>query len=181
MLRRNLYFAPKSVKTKAYTSCVLPILEYASNSWQPTTESSDNALEMVQHNAARFISNTYSKKGDFKQVSITKILNDLQMETLKERRTKARLSMAYKILNGHVILESNLLPKVRIKPTQRKCNAPNVGIKNELVEPSARLQATEKTFFYSIQKIWNQRVSPAQANAPSVEAFRGHFKKNPVQ
>ena len=29
MLRRNLYFAPKRVKIKAYNSCVLPILEYA--------------------------------------------------------------------------------------------------------------------------------------------------------
>ena len=103
------------------------------------------------------------------------------METLQERRIKARLSMAYKILNGHVILEANLLPKIRMKPTQRKCNAPNVGIDNKLIEPSARLQTTEKTFFYSIQKIWNERVTSAQASAPSVEAFRAHFKRNPVQ
>ena len=181
MLRRNLYFAPKSVKTKAYVSCVLSILEYASNSWQPTTDSSDKALEMVQHNAARFISNTYSKKGEFKKVSITKILNNLEMETLEERRTKARLIMAYKILNGHVILEANLLPKSKIKSTYRKCNAANVGINNELIEPSARLQCTEKTFFYSIQKIWNQRVTPAQAGAPSVDAFKAHFKRHPIQ
>ena len=67
MLRRNLYFAPRSVKIKAYNSCVLPILEYAPSSWQPTSESLSNALEMVQHNAARFISNAYCKKGDFKK------------------------------------------------------------------------------------------------------------------
>ena len=103
------------------------------------------------------------------------------METLHERRTKARLSMAYKILNGHVILETNYLPKSKIKPTQRKCNDPNVGIDNKLIEPSARLPVIEKTFFYSIQKIWNERVTSAQASAPSVEAFRAHFKRNPVQ
>ena len=37
MLRRNLYFAPKSVKSKAYLATVLPILEYASNCWAPTS------------------------------------------------------------------------------------------------------------------------------------------------
>ena len=180
MLRRNLYFAPKSVKTKAYMSCVLPILEYASTSWQPTSESSDSAIEMVQRNAARFISNNYSKKGEFKKISITKILNDLQMETLHERRNKSRLIMAYKIINGHVILNANMLPKSEIKPTQRQCNAPNVGSNNELIEPTSRLHTTEKSFFYSIQKIWNQRVTPAQARAPSVDAFKAHFKKNHV-
>ena len=103
------------------------------------------------------------------------------METLQERRTKARLTMAYKIINGHVILEANLLPKSRIKPTHRKCNAANVGIDNELIEPTARLQCTEKTFFYSIQKIWNQSVTSAQAAAPSVDAFQAHFKRHPIQ
>ena len=29
MLRRNIYFAPRVVKAKAYQSCVRPILEYA--------------------------------------------------------------------------------------------------------------------------------------------------------
>ena len=38
MLRRNLYFAPKSVKSKAYQATVLPILEYASNCWAPTLQ-----------------------------------------------------------------------------------------------------------------------------------------------
>ena len=31
MLRRNLYYAPKSVKSKAYTACVRPIVEYAAS------------------------------------------------------------------------------------------------------------------------------------------------------
>ena len=96
------------------------------------------------------------------------LIANLQMETLQERRTKARLTMAYKILNGHVILEANLLPKSRIKPTHRKCNAANVGIDNELIEPTARLQCTEKTFFYSIEKLRNEKITSVQASAPSV-------------
>ena len=161
---------------KAYSACVLPILEYASTCWQPTSESMDSALEMVHHNAARFIANVYIKKGCFKKVSISKLMNELQMETLAERRTKARLCMAYKIINNEVILESNMLPKVSISNKQRQCNAPNIGIENQLIEPKPKLQITEKTFFLSVPKIWNQRVTKSQAKAPSVEAFRNHFK-----
>ena len=63
---------------------------------------------MVNHNAARFISNIYFKKGEFKIFSISKLLNDLEMDTLEERRNRARLNMVYKILNGHVIINSNM-------------------------------------------------------------------------
>ena len=175
MLRRNLYFAPKQIKIKAYNSCVLPILEYASTCWQPTSETLNNALEMVQHNAVRFLTNMHSKKGEFKKVSITKMLKNLQMSTLEERRNQARLNMAYKIINGHVILEPNMLPKVN-KQKQRECNIPNVGIDNQLLEPPPKLKITDKTFFNSIPKIWNDRVKPSQAKAPSVDAFKEHFK-----
>ena len=178
MLRRNLYFAPKSVKMKAYQSCVLPILEYASSSWQPTSDNSNNALEMVQHNAARWIANAFSKKGSFKLFSISKILSDLQMATLEERRNETRLTMAYKILNEQVILEPNLLPKLVNTRKQRNCNIYNVGIENQLLEPKARLKTTGKTFFFSIPKIWNEKVTPAQASAPSTDAFKKHFKRN---
>ena len=176
MLKRNLYFAPKSVKTKAYQACVVPILEYASTCWSPTSEKLNNMIEMVQNNAARFISNAYRKKGHFEKISITKILNDLKFDSLEERRRQARLTMAYKILNGYVILNRNLLPKFRNYGPTRQCNTANVGFRNQLIEPTSRLKVTEHTFFYSVQKSWNQTVFPKQANAPSVEAFKSHFQ-----
>ena len=137
MLRRNLYFAPSSVKRKAYLSCVLPILEYGSISWAPTSEKLNKSIEMVQHRAAKFIANTHSKKSDYKNFSISKLLKQLNLETLEERRTKARLTMVYKILNGHVILEPEMLPKVLHKRS-RKCNSETVGYEKELIEPQPR-------------------------------------------
>ena len=65
MLRRNLYFAPKSVKCKAYMACVLPILEYASTCWSPTSAKMNNSLEMMPYNEERFITNTYIRNGKF--------------------------------------------------------------------------------------------------------------------
>ena len=177
MLRRNLFFAPKSVKLKAFKICVLPILEYASCCWSPTSQKSNNTLEMVQHNAAKFIANIYHKKGtDYKPYSITKLLWDLELKTIVERRTQARLTMAYKILNGYVILEQEMLPKPNQR-LSRNCNAPKVGMKYQLFEPQPRLHVSGKTYFFNVPSLWNNLVTPSQANSPSVEAFQQYFKK----
>ena len=44
MLRRNLHFAPASVKMKAYKSCVMPIIEYANICWAPTSAKHTNSM-----------------------------------------------------------------------------------------------------------------------------------------
>ena len=98
------------------------------------------------------------------------------METLEARRLKSRLNMAYKIINGHIILGPNMLPKSANNGKQRKCNDTNVGFDNQLIEPVPNLQTSGKTFFYSIPKIWNQHVSASQAKAPSVDAFKRYFR-----
>ena len=77
-MKRNLYSAPKIVKEKAYTSCVLPILEFGSTSWSPTSNKLQNSLEMVHHNAAKFVANKYPKKGKYDEFSISKVLSNLE-------------------------------------------------------------------------------------------------------
>ena len=99
------------------------------------------------------------------------------MILLEERKKKARLSMAYKILKGHVILEPDLLPKMQFQRPLRGCNQVKVGSANQLVEPEHRLEMSGKTFFYDTPKMWNNSISPSQSNAPSVEAFKARFKK----
>ena len=121
MLRRNLHFAPASVKRKAFISCVLPIIEYGSNCWAPTSKKLSNTLEMVLHNGAKFVSNRYPKKGNFENFSISKILEDLNWESIEKRRMQSRVTMAYKILTNRVILESSLLPKIINQRPDRNC------------------------------------------------------------
>ena len=70
------------------------------------------------------------------------------METLEERRTQARLNMAYKIINGLVILEPKSLPKFTSKRMQRGCNFAKVGIENQLLEPQARLNSIYFIYLY---------------------------------
>ena len=86
--------------------------------------------------------------------------------------------MAYKIINDHVILDSDLMPKVSYQRPTRKCNETNVGYQNQLVELSSTLDVVNSTFFFDTPKLWNQKVSTLQANAPSVDAFKQHFKRN---
>ena len=130
---------------------------------------------MVQHNAGKFITNTYIRKGNFEKFSITKILNDIKFKTLEQRRTQARLIMAYKIIKGQLILQPDLLPKIHTSRPTRKCKSAKVGKEYQLVEPISTIHAASKTFFYSIPKVWNETVSNKQANAPSADAFKEHF------
>ena len=177
MLKRNLYFAPSSVKSKAYISSVLPILEYANSSWCPTSAKQNNALEMIHHNAARFVCNIYYKKGKHEKISITNVLKSLNWESLEERRNQTRMIMVYKIINDKVILDSSLLPKVTNQRPTRTCNEVKVGHVNQLIEPQSRLDVVKNTFFYAAPQLWNNYVTPLQAKAPSVDAFKQHFKK----
>ena len=103
-------------------------------------------------------------------------MSDLNWSSLEQRRQQARMTMAYKILNDHVILDAEMLPKFYSERPSRKCNNVNVGPKNQLLEQKSRLDVTERTFFYETPKLWNRLVTPLQANAPSIDAFKKHFK-----
>ena len=129
---------------------------------------------MVQHNAAKFASNTYPRKGHYDKFSISNVLDNLNWKTLEERRSESRLCMAYNIINNKVILDPSLLPK-SARPL-RKCNG-NTNLKHQLQEHIPRLEVTGKTFFLSIPRLWNQRVTETQASATSIDAFKRHFNK----
>ena len=174
MIRRNLYFAPKCVKEKACITTVRPILEYASISWSLNCLNLKKKLEIVQNNCAKFITNSYPKKGNYENFSITKILHSIGWESLESRRNQARLIMAYKILNKQVILESELLPKNNISHETRKNNYQE----NLLKERFSRLDSAQKTFFYAVPKLWNKSITPAQAKARTVDAFKKYFDRN---
>ena len=87
--------------------------------------------------------------------------------------------MAYKIINNKIILGPEYLPKssTQNQRPSRTCNMSKVGAENQLVEPKARLQITQSTFFYDTPKLWNRTITETQAKAPSVDSFKKHFEK----
>ena len=88
--------------------------------------------------------------------SITKLLNELNWNSIEKRREQARLCMAYKIINGLVILDSDMMPKIDHQRPLRQCNNVKVGFENQLEETEPRLKITSKTFFYSTSKLWRK-------------------------
>ena len=60
--------------------------------WEPHNNELTTQLEMVQRTAARFVTADYRRRH-----SITLILNQLQWQTLLERRTHSKVTMLYRI------------------------------------------------------------------------------------
>jgi hypothetical protein len=99
--RRNLYMCPRHIKVAAYQTLVRPHLEYASAAWDPYHKVDIHQIEMVQHRAARFVVNNYSKEPG----SMTSILNDLGWSTLEERRRQHRIHLLDQTLKQSVAIE----------------------------------------------------------------------------
>ena len=91
-LQRNLSECPRPVKEQAYKTYVRPILEYASAVWDPHTIALTNQLDMVQRRAPRFVTADYRRRH-----SVTLLLNQLQWNSLLQRRTHSKVTMLYRI------------------------------------------------------------------------------------
>ena len=156
-LRRNLRIGSEEVKTAAYFSLVRPKLEYCSTVWNPHTKALTNKLEMVQRRAARFTTNRYHNTS-----SVTDMLEHLGWETLESRRTKAQLTMFFKIVNDLVAIphEQYLTPSARTHSTGRK-----------FIQPSASTSYHLNSFFPRTTSAWN-KLPGSLTNATDLVSFK---------
>ena len=96
-LRRNLKIHNQSIKETAYKCYVRSTLEYCATAWDPHLDDHVDELEKVQRAGARYVTNRY-KWND----SPTEMMSSMKWESLKDRRTKSKLCMTFKILNDEV-------------------------------------------------------------------------------
>ena len=85
---------PKSTKEvykKAFKSLVCPQVEYAASIWSPWLARDKAQIERVQHRAAHYGNNTYSRYS-----SVTAMLQSLDWETLESHRFNMHLCIIYK-------------------------------------------------------------------------------------
>ena len=118
MLKRALHAAPEKARLLAYTSLCRPHIEYAAAVWDTSLEYLKHDIEMVQHNAIRFICQLKGRE------SITEARNNLQLDTLADRRTKIRHALLMRILSkeeNHESLSSSYDELMSVKPD----NIPN--------------------------------------------------------
>ena len=92
--QRNLAYCPRDLTVKCYQTYIRPIIEYAAVVWSPHTQSSTDAVEMLQRKAARFVCNDFARLS-----SVTSMLEHLGWDTLEQRRNQLTLLILYKIIN----------------------------------------------------------------------------------
>jgi hypothetical protein len=157
-LQRNLRVSNEKVKTTAYTSLVRPGLEYCSTVWNPFTKDLVYKLEMVQRRAARYVTNRYHNTS-----SVSSMIEYLGWETLESRRTKAQLTMLYKIINDLVDIPANqYLVQAPSRPKDHN---------KKYHQPSTSTSYHKNSFFPRTISVWNH-LPASVAEAPDLVSFK---------
>ena len=140
-----------------------PILEYASPIWDPSGKTLQNELEKVQNRAARFVTGNYN----FETGSITKVLEQLKWESLKQRRKGSRLILFYKGLKGQANIPVDDL-KTPLRNTRNHHSEP-------VQVPFARTDAYRHSFFPETIRDWNAFPASTVSSAESSEDCISRF------
>ena len=165
--RRNISTCPKNIKEQCYRTMVRPIMEYSCAIWDPLTQKDTNKIEMVQRRAARFVC------GDYKTTSsVTAMLNNLQWDTLQQRRQRLKVIMLYRVIYGLVAIPSQpyLLPRGASTTTRGHCLRFQV--------PYSRVQCHQQSFFPSTIRLWNS-LPDNVATADTMEVFKERLQDLP--
>jgi hypothetical protein len=157
-LRRNLKISNPEIKETAYKGLVRPITEYSCSVWDPHQKTHIDSLEMVQRRAARFVLNRYHNTS-----SVTKMLQFLEWESLQARRTRARLTIFYKILHDQIAIT---LPRCALSPVRQRPGYPHA-----FQTVFASTNAYKCSFFPKTINQWN--LLPATiAESDTAQAFQ---------
>ena len=163
-LRRNLKIPNRQTKTNAYFTLVRPHIEYCCTIWNPSTKDGTDRVEAVQRRAARYVCNQYGRTE-----SVTKMINELDWESLSSRRTKIQLTMLYKIIN-HLI---DIPPDPYLSTSRRRLRS-NHSLKYN--HYSTRTDIFKFSFFPRVIPTWN--LLPATlAGAPCLTSFKRELSK----
>ena len=166
-LSKVFHYRDKFVFLKLYKQYVRPHLEYSIQSWNPWTAADVDLLEAVQKKAIRMISGLQGRTYEEK-------LEELGIESLKDRRLRLDSIQTFKILKGH----DNVNYKVWFDTYSDNPSSQSTRLSNHPLNLRYRgLPRTEvrKNFF-------SQRVIPAWNNLPSeikdsitISAFKNNY------
>ena len=156
-IKRNITAPSEDTKVLAYKALVRPAMEYASTVWSPHQKILKQRVEMVQRRAARYV------KGKFKRENcVTEMLENLEWETLEQRRLKARVTMGYRIVHNMI-----MIPSSQLIPTTVNTR----GHRMKFRQLKARTDYYRHTFFPAVIPLWNS-LPDRIASAASLEDFR---------
>jgi hypothetical protein len=91
-LRRNLRNVPETCRVRS-------IMEYGAIIWNPHLNGDIDKIKRIQNRAIRFAKKAYKSR---ETGGITRMREDLELETLEERQLSLRLILMYKVVEGLV-------------------------------------------------------------------------------
>ena len=117
---------------------------------------------MVQRRAARFVTADYRRRH-----SVTLLLNQLQWQTLLQRRTHSKVTMLYRIHHQLVAIPASP-PYIIFSSTT------NRGHHLQLQQHHCRIKSYQHSFFPSVVNLWNQLPSDT-VGAASLNLFQNRL------
>jgi hypothetical protein len=186
-IRRNFKYSPAKCWRTAYISLVRSTLEYGAIIWDPYLQSDIDKIEKVQRKAARFISGDYKSRD---RGCVSRMLKDLELPLLQERRKQLRLTFMFKVVEGLMpaIPSSTYFEPV---PSKRRIRATrfsdfestNIVTSHELNNNKCfstkrcNTNIYRNSFFVRTIHDWNQ-VDNSTVSVTSVEAFRACLSRD---
>jgi len=163
---RNIKGSPTRVQVRCYKGIVRPLMEYASTVWDPHQANHTNLLERVQRRSARRILHNFSRT-----CSASAMVRQLGLQTLESRRTTAKASMIYKMVNDIVDIDTS---HILIKPKRA-----TRGHANKFMVPHTRTNVLLYSFFPSAIRIWNS-VPNSVISATTIDSFQAGLAGPPA-
>ena len=167
LLRALKFRIHRNSLQRIYFAFIRPLLEYSDVIWDNCSNECKTQLESIHNEAARIVS------GATKLCSIQKLLGELGWETLQERRSKHKLIIFFKILNGLTPeYLSDLMP-----PLVSDTNPYNLRNSDNVQSFRARTNIFFNSFFPSTIRAWNN-ISEDIRNANTVNTFKSRLNRN---
>ena len=114
---------------------------------------------MVQRKAARFVTADYRRRH-----SVTVLLNQLQWQTLLQRRTHSKVTMLYRIHYQLVSIPAS-------PPYIIYSSTTNRGQHLHMQQHHCRINSYQHSFFPSVVNLWNQLPSDTVSGGCIAQSF----------
>ena len=152
-----------------YKSTILPCLDYACSVWGNTSETNKSTLFRLQKRAARVV----LKNFDYVNCRGADLVNELQWQSLDQRRDYFLATLMYKCVHG--IGPTRLCDEIEMCCDRHNVNTRNNNSLNVVV-PKPNVECYRNSFRYAGAKVWNEIPGKIQC-ATSVDSFKYLYKK----
>ena len=159
-LQRNLVKSNPEMRLKCFKIFIRPTLEHASTVWDPAgNETLKAKIEMVQRKSLRWIYSSWQQT-----VSPTMLRRKADLETLNERRCKARVKMLHEIYYSTKQVNKAMIP------TKQRC----VNVKFNPIQ--GRIKIYANSFVPSTVELWN-KLPTNLANTKDLNEFKKEMNR----